>query len=94
MQFVYVSVYYCDVAILMRFSGPCTDVMLVLYKLRGELKCDYVRVWSEKSASAAFHHRALHLVRDHLVGKGLVPNLRRVRVWTDGDKKAYVSSWL
>lgn len=68
-------------------------VMLVLYKVDDEIKCDYLRFWSPASASAAFHHKGLHIVRQHLDGTldGVrrVRDLKRLRVWSDGDKKAY-----
>lgn len=49
------------------------------------------RFWSPASASAAFHHHAMHAVVQALTS-GLRPkvrNLKRLRVWSDGDKKAY-----
>ena len=71
-------------------------VALVVYKRDGELQCDYVRWWSSAPPSAAFHHHVLHKIHDNLVGRGeyegsdpKVPRLARLRVWCDGDGKAF-----
>lgn len=64
-------------------------VVLVLYKINGETKCDYVRFWASAATSAAFHHKAMHVVAAHLKESGKVPGLRRLRVWTDGHTSTY-----
>lgn len=67
-------------------------VVLVLYKKELEdgkytVICDYVRIWSPAKSSAEFHHQALKQVLEHLKNK--VPELKRLRVWTDGDSSTY-----
>jgi hypothetical protein len=69
-------------------------VVLVLYKKKqpnGDVKtvCDYIRIWSPAASSAAFHHKALKDTVDYLKSGGRVPNLKRVRIWTDGDPSTY-----
>ena len=67
-------------------------VVLVLYKEKiGDAYrtvCDYVKIWSPATSSAAFHHHALHVVVKHLREKK-VPNLKRIILWTDGDSSTY-----
>jgi hypothetical protein len=81
------------------YKGTCESdatcnlyVVLVLYKKLsddGSLEhvCDYVRIWSPAKSSAEFHHHALEQVLEHLKKK--VPQLNRLRVWTDGHSSTY-----
>lgn len=65
-------------------------MVLVLYKTdKGETRCIYVRFWPAAKSSAVFHHHAMHVVVAHIRSKKLVPGLRRIRLWTDGDGTAY-----
>ena len=70
-------------------------VVLVLYRIKGEVTCDYLRFWSRAATSAEFHHFALRAVKDHLTGTdksalgGRLPTLRRLYVWTDGHASTY-----
>ena len=64
-------------------------VVLVLYKVLGESKCDYVRVWSSAATSAEFHHKAMHVVVKYLKDSGKVAGLKRLRIWTDGHSSTY-----
>lgn len=79
-------------------------VVLVLYKVRvpaavdvgggaedeWETKCDYLRFWSSAGTSAAFHHKAMHIAKRHIVTK--VPGLQLLRATTDGHKSTYKGS--
>jgi hypothetical protein len=81
------------------FKGTCESdatcnlyVVLVLYKVKQDdgtykHKCDYIRIWSPSSSSAAFHHLALEKAVEHL--KVRVEKLKRVRLWTDGHASTY-----
>ena len=70
-------------------------VVLVLYRVKGEVTCDYLRFWSRAATSAEFHHLALRAVKNHLKGTdksplgGRLPTLRRLYVWTDGHASTY-----
>jgi hypothetical protein len=54
-----------------------------------EVRCDYVRFWSAAKSSAEFHHQALHMVVKYLRSENKVANLKRIRLWTDGDRGTY-----
>jgi hypothetical protein len=69
-------------------------VVLALYKTKTSqgtmaTKCDYIRFWSPASSSAEFHHHAMRIVVRYLRENNKVPNLQRVRLWTDGHAGTY-----
>ena len=83
------------------FRGTCEGeatcnlyVVLVLYHnaASGKEECAWLRFWSSANTSAAFHHHALHVAKDFLMGGGAdarLPGLKRFRVWTDGHSSTY-----
>ena len=71
-------------------------VCLVLYKPKictdleeRPVLCDYIRIWSSVGSSPNFHHQALHDIARRYKTDDLVPGLKRIRVWSDGDRTAY-----
>lgn len=51
--------------------------------------CDYIRIWSSVGSSPNFHHQALHDISRRYKTDELVPGLKRIKVWSDGDRTAY-----
>lgn len=72
-------------------------VCLVLYKpsqgpvaqTERNVLCDYIRIWSSVGSSPNFHHEALHDIRLRYKTKARVPGLKRIKVWSDGDRTSY-----
>ena len=50
--------------------------------------CDYWRIWSNKKGDAAFHDKAMRDIAEHY-RQGAVPQLQRLKVWSDGQRSQY-----
>jgi hypothetical protein len=49
--------------------------------------CDYWRVWGNHKGDAAFHQSVMRQIATHYKAK--IPTLRRVKVWSDGQRAQY-----
>ena len=54
-----------------------------------EVKCDYWRIWSNKKGDAAFHDKAMREIAEYYRSNGIVPELRRLKIWSDGQRAQY-----
>ena len=51
--------------------------------------CDYWRVWSNKKGDANYHHSVMKQRAANYKQKN--PSLRRMKLWTDGQRSQYTS---
>ena len=62
-----------------------------LARVEGEERaviCDYWRIWSNAKGDAAFHDKAMREIAAHYRA-GAVPELQRLKVWSDGQRAQY-----
>lgn len=78
----------CLVALVLHSPAPCATAE----GPEREVTCDYWRIWSNQKGDANFHQSVMRQIGRHYKQK--IPTLRRVKVWSDGQRAQYKVSFV